>query len=158
MEVSFFTPLKYSLIWTVKNFENSFVLEIQSRSLNLKKINLEDLTDKEFIEWLDKFIRTYHIALRAMVVNFSDKIDLTPNDYKSLLLPKRLSELTIEFNKFTKSIRDILFQISREDIKIFSDECIELIVRIQTRDYDLSELADKMIEPTVTESTVVQEI
>ena len=143
--------IKSKSIKVIRDFENSFISKLSDKSLDMKKINLSRLSDKEFIEWLDKFMTSYYTVLRMKCLSFSVSLEVTSNFHETELLPNTIKDLIAEFNLFVVGIRSVFDYIPKNDMKIFSGKDID---RLLSKNYDLSDLGNKMVEPVILESNI----
>lgn len=141
--------IKSKAIKKIQNFENSFVSELHNKTLDLKKVNLNELSDKEFIEWLDLFLRHYNSSLEMQIEYYLKERETHLESLE--LLPKRLKELAQEFYDFVQALRTIFSEIPKEDKKLLSGKDVQ---RIESKNYDLRKLASKMKDPILLESNV----
>jgi len=147
--------IKSKAIQQIRRFEGTFIDELHITSKNIKKINFKIISDKEFIEWLDKFLLSYYNILKSHITTYLISNELTLDDFNNNIKPDKINKLIIEFNLFVFSLRTVFNEIPKSDkIQIFSGKDIE---RIENKNYDLVDLAKGMIEPSIIESNIIEE-
>ena len=138
----------------VKKFDLELLKEFGSKYDKIFKADFKNMNNKEFIEWLDEFLWIYQELLEEQLFKYQKSVELRKSKSLTRILPSELKDMVKEFNIFVSLVRKSLNVIPNKNLfKIFKGNDIK---RIESKDYDLSDLANNMKEPILLESGITE--